>query len=97
MANDEIDVRFDSDGRRFEVFLDGLKAGHVRFRDEAGVRTFVHTQIDPEFEGKGLGGELIRAAFDQTRAAGLRVIPECPFVKSFIEKHPEYGELVAAA
>jgi len=97
MPNSEVEVRLDSAGRRFEIFLDGINAGHTRFHDDAGVRTFVHTQIDPSLEGRGLGGQLIRAALDQTRAAGLRVIPECPFVKAFIEKHPEYDELVAAA
>lgn len=97
MSSDQIDVRFDADGRRFEIFLDDVLAGHARFRDLDGVRTFVHTQIDSQFEGRGLGGQLIREALDQTRAAGLRVIPECPFVRSFIEKHPEYDELVAAA
>jgi predicted GNAT family acetyltransferase len=44
--------------------------------------------------GKGVGSKLVQGALDQVRAAGLQVIPECPFVKAWIEKHPEYADLV---
>ena len=59
-----------------------------------GVRDFHHTVIDPEFRGQGLSKSLIQAALDDTRAAGDKVRPLCSAVAGFIEKHPEYRDLV---
>jgi predicted GNAT family acetyltransferase len=97
MTSDDVEVRIRPEARRFEIVVDGDVAGHTRFHDGQGVRTFVHTEIDPAREGQGLASRLIREALDQTRAAGLRVVPECPFVRAFIEKHPDYADLVDAA
>src|SRR3954454_17109181 len=95
--NDEFEVRLNPAAHRFEIFVDGAIGGHSRFRDSEGVRTFLHTEIDPKLEGRGLGGRLVREALDQTRTAELAVDPQCPFVRAFIENHPEYADLVAAA
>jgi hypothetical protein len=58
---------------------------------------FVHTEIEPEYEGRGLASELIRSALDTARANGLQVLPLCPFVREYIERHDEYLELVPVA
>jgi predicted GNAT family acetyltransferase len=97
MANDQVEIRLNAERHRFEIFLDGALAGHARFHDSREIRTFTHTEIDPSFEGRGLGGRQVREALDQTRAAEMSVVPECPFVRSFIENHQEYAGLVAAA
>ena len=55
--------------------------------------TFVHTEVPPELGGKGIGSKLVRGALDQVRARKLRVVAQCPFVKAYIEKHPEYADL----
>jgi predicted GNAT family acetyltransferase len=55
----------------------------------------VHTEVDPEFEGSGLGGKLVAGALDDVRAQGRRVQPLCPFVAKYIARHPEYADLVA--
>ncbi|GJF06441.1 hypothetical protein PSD17_53880 [Pseudonocardia sp. D17] len=52
---------------------------------------FTHTEVDDRFGGRGLGGVLARGALDAARARGLRVRPDCPFIRSWIEKHPEYS------
>jgi predicted GNAT family acetyltransferase len=91
-----VEVRLAPDTSRFEILVDGAVAGHTRFHDRDGVRTFVHTEIDSSREGQGLGGRLVREALDQTRASGLQVNPECPFVRSFIDGHQEYADLLAA-
>ena len=82
---------------RFEIAVDGKVAGFAEYRTEPGAVVFTHTEIDPAFEGRGLGSRLIRDALDQTRAAGLQVDPQCPFVRAFIEQHPDYADVVAAA
>jgi predicted GNAT family acetyltransferase len=97
VTEDTTEVRLNEAAHRYEILVGGEHAGHAQFHDADGVRTFFHTEIDPKQEGRGLGGRLVRGALDQTRAAGLEVIPECEFVARFIEKHAEYADLVAAA
>jgi predicted GNAT family acetyltransferase len=54
----------------------------------------VHTEIDPAFEGKGLGSALAAGALDAERALGEPVVPLCPFIRSYIDRHPDYADLV---
>ncbi len=82
---------------RFEAVVDGSPAGFVAYRTRPGEITFTHTEVDDAFAGQGVGGALARAALDAARARGLAVLPRCPFVRSWIAKHPEYVELVPAA
>ncbi|RBM10962.1 GNAT family N-acetyltransferase [Streptomyces sp. PT12] len=79
---------------RFEVFDDDELAGFAeyhRYRDQIA---FIHTEIDPRFEGRGLGGVLARAALGAAREQGLGVLPFCPFIRGWIGKHPECADLV---
>ena len=69
---------------RFEVRVDGAVA-------------FTHTVVDEAFEGRGLGSALARGALDAVRAEGSAVLPFCPFIRSWIQRHPEYVDLVPAA
>jgi predicted GNAT family acetyltransferase len=79
--------------QRYELAVDGhVAASYYEIAD--GVITFVHTEVPPELGGKGIGSKLIKGALDQVRAAGLKVIAQCPFVKAYIEKHPEYADLL---
>lgn len=80
------EVRDNPVSHRFEVWVDADLAGFADYQDADGVRTFVHTKVDPAFEGRGLATELIRAALDRTRAAGLEIVPVCPFVKAYIAR-----------
>ena len=78
---------------RYELKVDGhIAATFYKIAD--GVITFVHTDVPPELGGKGIGSKLIKGALDQVRAESLKVIAECPFVKAYIEKHPEYADLL---
>ncbi|MFC4587306.1 GNAT family N-acetyltransferase [Sphaerisporangium corydalis] len=89
-----VDVSDNHDARRFEITVDGRIAGFAAYRRKPGQLVFTHTQMDDEFEGQGLGGRLIREALDSARGAGTSVVPLCPFVAAFIERHPEYADLV---
>lgn len=82
---------------RYEITAGGEVAGYSQYRDVSpGVRAFDHTVVEERFRGHGLAGELIRAALDDARARELRIQPFCPYVRAFVEEHPEYADLVDA-
>jgi uncharacterized protein len=78
---------------RFELMVEGHLAA-AYYKVEGNVITFIHTEVPPELGGKGVGGTLVQGALDQVRAGGMQVIAECPFVKAWIGKHPEYKDLL---
>ncbi len=90
----DVVVTDNAEAGRFEIRVDGALAGFAEYRSRPGIRAFVHTEIDPAFEGRGLGGELIVQALDATRAAGEEVLPFCPFVNRYIATHADYLDLV---
>ena len=79
---------------RYEIRVGDVVAGFAAYHLRPGRITFTHTEIADEFEGQGIGSGIARGALDQTRADGLRVIATCPFIKGWIEKHPEYADLL---
>ena len=87
-------VTHDTTAERYLITVDGRDAGYADYIQGDGVRDFHHTVIDPEFRGQGLSKPLTQAALDDTRAAGDKVRPLCSAVAGFIEKHPEYRDLV---
>jgi predicted GNAT family acetyltransferase len=87
-------VRDNPDRHRFELDADG----HVAFSNytHAGnVITIQHTEVPKELGGRGIGSALARGVLEFARAQGLKVVPRCPFVKSYIDKHPEFADLLA--
>jgi predicted GNAT family acetyltransferase len=92
-----VTVEDDRRDERYEVRVDDQLAGVAEYRRRPSLIAFVHTQIDPRFEGQGLAGRLVAAALDDARAAELAVLPFCPFVRGYIERHPAYRDLVPAA
>ena len=96
--NPKSDITVEDNERRsrYEAMIDaGVVAGFAEYRDRAGVRVFTHTEVDDAFEGRGVGSTLARAALDDVRERGLPVRILCPFLTSYIEKHPEYADLQA--
>jgi predicted GNAT family acetyltransferase len=82
------------DELRYEIEEDGEVAGFLLYRREPGVLELVHTDVDPKWEGKGVGGALVQGALDDVRARGLKIRPYCPFVSAYLRRHPEYQDLV---
>jgi len=82
-------VIHDEANHRYTVTLDGEVAGLAVYHDRGGRRLFVHTEIADQHEGKGLGSVLVRGALEGTERDGLKVVPICPFVAGWIERHPE--------
>ena len=97
MADAESAIKItENDGRhRFEAVLDGEVAGFVSYRREDDRVVLVHTEVDPQFEGKGVGSALARGVLDRLRDEGVAVVPQCEFIAGWIEKHPDYADLVA--
>jgi hypothetical protein len=90
----EIVVQDNPGELRYELLVDGEVAGEILYRRSPGFVALVHTEVSPAVEGRGFGARLVAGALDDIRARGLHVVPICPFVRSYIRRHPEYGELV---
>lgn len=87
-------VRDDRSEQEFVLEVDGRRAV-AAYQLEGGTIVFTHTGVPPELEGHGVGSRLVRGALDQARDRGLKVVPQCPFVAAFIQRHPEYRDLLA--
>ena len=88
------EVRDNKGQSRFELPVDGHVA-FSQYQRAPGTITFLHTEVPKELEGRGIGSRLARGALELVRAEGLRVVPKCPFIAGFIQKHPEFQNLLA--
>jgi predicted GNAT family acetyltransferase len=95
MEVDEARVVDNPESRRYELWLGEALAGVIVYRPRPDALALVHTEIDPAYEGQGLGAKLVAAALDDVRRRGLKIVPLCPFVRSYLERHPEDADLVA--
>lgn len=64
----------------------------AEYRKQGDRLIFTHTGVPPEDEGKGLGAKLVRAALEDTRRQGLKIVPACSFVVAFVRRHPEFDD-----
>jgi uncharacterized protein len=86
------DITDNIDAGRFELRVDdGLAV--LEYRCEGNRLYLLHTEVPEALTGQGLAGTLARAALEHARAAGLRVVPWCPFVRAYLQQHPEYAAL----
>ncbi len=86
-----IDVAEES---RFELHVDGVRVGFLDYSVRGDTFTALHTEVGPEHGGQGLGERLVSHVLDIVRDTGMALRPLCPFVKRFLQKHPEYDDLV---
>ena len=91
---ERIDVADAPDRERYELSVDDEVVGFTAYRARPGLIAFVHTEVDERLQGRGLGDRLIGFALEDARERGLAVLPFCPFVKAFIERHREFESLV---
>ena len=80
---------------RYVIQVDGQAAGFAAYRLRGDRIVFTHTEVDPAFEGQGIGSALARAALDDVRRRGLAVVLVCPFLTAYVQRHPEYADLQA--
>jgi predicted GNAT family acetyltransferase len=90
-ATEQSKVLRNADESRYEVRYGGELAGFAEYTERGGETVFTHTEIDPAFGGKGLGSRLAKFAIEDTVERARRIRPECPFIRSYLEKHPEYN------
>lgn len=90
----DFEVRHEA-GKKYYATIDGYEAavGYLKVDDET--LDFQHTYVPEELRGQGVAEKLVRHALDDARQHGYRVIPSCPYVKRFVERHPEYRENLA--
>ena len=82
-------------GSRYELRRDGKVAAVAQYQVEGDAVRFVHTEVDEQFEGQGLGSQIAAFALDDVKTRGLKAIPQCKFIAAYIARHEqEYGELV---
>ncbi|HET7327952.1 MAG TPA: GNAT family N-acetyltransferase [Nocardioidaceae bacterium] len=87
-------LRDNSDRHRFEITRGDEIGGWVDYEQSDEAITLVHTEVDPAFEGEGLGSKLARGALDEARSRRLPVLPVCSFIAGYIQRHDEYVDLV---
>lgn len=89
-----MDIRHDHDAARFVATVDGHEA-EVDYEREGDTMAITHTLVPEPIGGRGIAGDLTRAAFDYARREGLRVRPLCSYAEAWSRRHPEYGDLLA--
>jgi predicted GNAT family acetyltransferase len=91
----ELTIRDVPESNRYEARFGAELAGWVDYRRVRDRLVALHTEVPPEFGGRGVGSKLIRRVLDDARAGGLKITPRCPFFIAHFERHPEDRDLIA--
>jgi predicted GNAT family acetyltransferase len=81
---------------RYALYVDGELASVAEYTPRGGAVVFDHTETSPRYQGRGLAARVVAFALDDVRRRELSVVPACWFVADFIERHPDYRDLLAA-
>ncbi len=87
-------IRRNAQARRYELLLDGVLAVIVAYREHGDRLEFIHTETLAGFTGQGLAGKLAAYAVQDGIDRGLRLVPYCPFIAAWLQKHPEFSDSV---
>lgn len=88
-----VDITHNTEAKRFEAEVDGL-VGYISYQEQGDTLIYDHTIVPSELGGRGLGSALVKHALDYAQAEGKSVVPQCSFVATYIQRHPEYQTLV---
>lgn len=86
---DGVTIEDHPDEERLVLTVDGAEAGELAYHVRGDVLTAIHTEVDPAYNGRGLGGLLVERLLAEVRRRNLRLKPVCPFVTSYLGRHPE--------
>ena len=89
-----IEVVHAPDKRRYELRDGGKVIGAAHYKRQPGQFVFTHTTVNTEYAGQGLGARLARFALTDVRGAGLRIVPVCPYIASYLRRHHEFDDVV---
>ena len=89
-----VEIENNEADRRWEVKLDGRVIAFAEYKSRPDRVTFTHTVVDPDFEGRGVGSRLARAALDGAISSGARITLYCPFIRAWVDRHPEYEQYI---
>ena len=92
----ETTVRDDPEESRYEIRDGDRVLGTAAYERRGDTVVFTHTVVDPDAGQDGVGSRLVRAALDDVRSKGGSVVPQCPFVRGWIERHQDYADLVTS-
>jgi predicted GNAT family acetyltransferase len=93
-VDDDLRIADNPRRHRYEVWVGGKAIAYSEYETDADRVVFTHTVVRPEFEGRGIGSRLAKFALDDVKSRGLRITPVCPFIRSYVERHDDYSELV---
>ena len=91
---ENIEVKNNEEKQQFAADFNGKKA-FINYKKQDGILNLTHTEVPPEFEGKGVGTRLVKQTLEQIKAEGTKIIPSCPFIANYIDRNPEYKSLIA--
>ena len=93
-GDDGLRIVDEPDRQRYEARIGADLVGFVEYRPVRGRRILFHTEVDQSVEGRGIGSRLVTGVLDDIRAHGFRITVKCPFVAAFLERHPDYLDLL---
>lgn len=93
-TKDDLVVRDNAERTRYEIHARDRLAGFSDYHAQPGLVTVTHTEVDPAFEGQGVGSALVRGLLEDVRRRDAKVLAICPFVRAYLQRHPEYADLV---
>lgn len=92
-SEQSIDISHNEQAKRFETTLDG-QTGYISYQQRGDTLVYDHTIVPQALGGRGVGSALVKHALDYAREHDKKVVPQCSFVASYIDKHPSYQDLV---
>jgi predicted GNAT family acetyltransferase len=90
-----IEIHHDAAQQRFETTVEGVQAA-LDYEQRGDVLCLTHTGVPAAIGGKGVAGALVRSALEYARSKGLKVVPSCSYAASYIERHPQYQDLLTS-
>lgn len=94
--SDDVTITKNAPANRFELRVGEQLVGLIDYRlTDAGAVNMFHTETDPAFGGRGLASQLVAFALADARAEGYQVVPTCPFIDTYLDRHPELADLRA--
>ncbi|HEY0887928.1 MAG TPA: GNAT family N-acetyltransferase [Ramlibacter sp.] len=92
--NEDVSITNEEAGQRYAITVAGELAGFVDYRVQGESVALVHTEVLPQFEGRGLAGRLAEFALQDVRRQGAKVVPTCSYIAKYIQRHPRLQDLV---